>query len=68
MDYRSLSSNRHLIKNRNSATEITENTERFKELGQHAALTRWMSIKQHTFLIFLCVLCVLKGYSDVLRT
>ena len=31
--------------NCNSATEVTENTERFKGLSQHATLTRWVRLE-----------------------
>ncbi len=32
-------------KNCNSATEVTENTETFKGLSQHATLTQWVSLE-----------------------
>jgi hypothetical protein len=35
----------HEPKNRNSATEITENTERIKQLCQRRPLTKWLSMK-----------------------
>jgi hypothetical protein len=34
-------------KNRNSATESTENTERFKDLSLHAAPTKWVNMKNY---------------------
>ena len=48
--------------NGNSATEDTENTERFKDLNRHAARTRLVRHSKHlATLIFLCELCDLCG-------